>query len=337
MKSLVITGIGGFIGQRIAERALSRGVSVRGIDQSEQAVARARKAGIDAALGDVTDAACVRQAVSGADTVIHTAAVVRESGPWPLFRKVNVEGSRSVARAAREAGVRTFVQLSSVMVYGFSFPPRANEEAPLRGEDNPYCQTKIESERAVLELGTSDFGVIVIRPGDVYGPGSVPWVLRPLDLMRRRLLVVPKGGAINTVYVDNLVDCIFLAVGAEAHGQAFNVSDGIATPFGEYFGALARRAGLRPPPVLPAIAVKGAARLVGALGRRGIGKDLGDSESVRYLMRRHAYSIEKARKVLGYEPRIHLEEGLRLTQPCIDEALGKGVPHRPGPAQEGAA
>jgi nucleoside-diphosphate-sugar epimerase len=321
MNSLVVTGIGGFIGRRIAERALSRGVSVRGIDQSVEAVAAARDSGIDAEVGDVTDEARVRQIVSGADTVIHTAAVVRESGAWALFRAVNVEGSRRVARAARDAGARTFVQLSSVMVYGFAFPPQASEEAPLRGENNPYCQTKIESEHAVLELNGGDFGVVVIRPGDVYGPGSVPWVKRPLDLMRRHLLVVPRGGVINTVYVDNLVDGIFLAIGANARGQAFNVSDGVATAFGDYFAALARRAGLRPPRVLPAPVVKGAARAMGALGRLGIGKDLGDTESVRYLMRPHAYSIAKARKVLGYEPRIGLEEGLGMTQAYIDETV----------------
>src|SRR5206468_3894419 len=108
----------------------------------------------------------------------------------------------------------SFVHLSSVMVYGFSYLPDVDESGPMRGEGNPYCETKIESERAVLSLDSRDFGVAVIRPGDVYGPGSVPWIARPLAMMQKGRFFLPDGGrgVINPVYVDNLVDGIFLAM-----------------------------------------------------------------------------------------------------------------------------
>ena len=167
-KTLCISGIGGFIGLRAAERALERGMRVRGIELSPQAAERARAVGADVVVGDLLDTERAKVACRGADVVLHTAALVKEGGPLEEFRRSNVDGALVLARAAREAGARAFLHLSSVMVYGFSYPDRVAETGPLRGDANPYCITKIESERALLPLNDPPaFGVIVIRPGDV--------------------------------------------------------------------------------------------------------------------------------------------------------------------------
>jgi nucleoside-diphosphate-sugar epimerase len=324
MRTLFITGVGGFIGKRLAERALARGLRVRGLDNAAAAVASARRLGVDAVEAEITDAPRVAQLLEGSDTVVHTAALVREYGPIELFRKVNVEGSRCVAMAAREAGVQTFVHLSSVMVYGFSYPEGVDETGPTRGENNSYCQTKIESERAVLALNAPPaFGVIVVRPGDVYGPGSVPWIQRPLEMLRKRRLFLPAGGhgVINPVYVDNLVDGIFLAIEARAHGEVFNITDGHALENAEFFGQLARRAALPPPRSLPTPLLKVIAWAISALRERGLTRDEASVDTIRYLSRSNAYSIAKARRMLGYAPRVSLDEGLALTEPFIDAVL----------------
>lgn len=323
MRRLFITGVGGFIGARLAARAMARGVEVSGIDLSPRAVEAARRLGIEASVCDIGDEAGVGRALAGSDTVIHTAAIVREYGPLADFRRVNVQGSARVARAARDGGATTFVQLSSVMVYGFNYPPQVAEEGPLVGEGNPYCQTKIESELAVRALSRGEFGVIVIRPGDVYGPGSVPWVARPLEMMRKGRLLLPMGGrgVINHVYVDNLVDGIFMAIDAGAHGQTFNISDGEATAYGDYFGMLAARAGLRGPRNLPTPVMLAGARAIELLRARGLTRDEASVDTVRYLSRRNTYGIDTARRVLGYAPTIKLDEGLALTQPFIDDCM----------------
>jgi len=315
--TLAVTGVGGFIGLRMSERALARGMRVRGIDLSAEAVARAARAGAEATRADTCDEAAARALCKGADVVFHTAAIVRESGSWAELRRVNVEGTRTVAIAARDAGVRRFVHLSSVMVYGFHYPDGVTEDGPLRGDGNPYCQTKIESERAVFALhDPGHFEVIVIRPGDVYGPGSIPWVVRPVQLISKGIAILPDGGrgAKNHVYVDNLLDAVFLALERDRTGEAFNVTDGVSTSFGAFFEHFVRmlgrgRARTAPAPVLRVLfhVVAAAARAVGR-------EPPATAEAIRFLTRHGTYSIAKARRELGYEPRVSLEEGMRRVE-----------------------
>ena len=246
--------------------------------------------------------------------------MVTEYGEMAFFRKVNVEGTHNVARAAREAGVSTFVHVSSVAVYGFDFPDRVTEEGPRRGENNPYCQTKIEAEDAILQYNDPEtMGVVIIRPGDVYGPGSIPWIARPLDNLRRGRMYLPRGGRglINHVYVDNVVDAIFLAIEKRAYGEAFNITDGVGTTFKEFYSRLAAIAGLPPPVPVPTWLAKTGAVVITRLRDRGWTDNDATVETVKYLMRRHVYSIDKARSVLGYEPAVDLERGLQMTEEYI--------------------
>src|SRR5689334_19388136 len=108
-KTMAITGIGGFIGLRMVERALERGMKVQGLDASPPAAELAQKKGAEVVVGDVTDAEAVARASRGADVMFHTAAIIEEDGDPSLFRRVNVEGSRTVGESARAAGVRQFV------------------------------------------------------------------------------------------------------------------------------------------------------------------------------------------------------------------------------------
>jgi nucleoside-diphosphate-sugar epimerase len=314
---LFITGIGGFIGCRLAERALERGVQVSGLEISKSAAEAARRTlGSDVALhvADVHDTAALSEAIAGARIVVHTAAIVREDGDMEEFRRVNVRGPVVVAKAASAAGVDVFVHLSSIMVHGFEFPDDVTEDGPLRGENNAYCQTKIESEAALAECcAPGGPGLIVIRPGDVYGPGSMPWVERPVDLMRRRLFALPDGGRgiLNHVYIDNLIDGLLLAIEREKVGETYAITDGVRTTCREYFDALARAAGAPRPIAIPAWLLKGVATArAGALRLLGRAPDM-NASSVDYLLRPGRYSIEKARRELGYEPAIDLEAGMR--------------------------
>ncbi len=316
-QSLLITGIGGFIGLRTAELALLRGMQVYGLQHSQPKAEKARRLGANVILGSVTDPVAAQAACQGMDMVLHTAAIAKEGGALQDFWEVNVRGTVTMAQAAKAAGVRVFVHLSSVMVYGFNYPEQITEAGELRSEGNPYCQTKIEAEQALWQLhDPPNFNVIVIRAGDVYGPGSMPWTVRPLALMQQGLFFLPDRGQgfINHLYIDNLVDAIFLSLEQETSGEVFNITDGQQTSWNVFFNKLAAVAHLSPPQSLPASFLRNLIRLR-CLSQQALGKvpDL-RPESIDFITRAHTYSTAKAQYQIGFQPRINLDIGMQHIQ-----------------------
>jgi nucleoside-diphosphate-sugar epimerase len=315
-RTLAITGIGGFVGLRAAERARALGMRVRGLDLGDDALRRVGRLGFDAIRGDVREPGDVRRLCEGANVVLHTAAVVEEDGDRAHFRSVNVDGTRCVAQVARDAGARHFVQVSSVMVYGFAYPCDVDEDGPLRGEGNPYCETKIESERVALSFDArGGMRVVALRAGDVYGPGSIPWVVRPIGLMRRGLFVLPDGGrgVMNPVYVDDLVDAAFAAVTRDVGEVAFNVTDGAALTFASYFTQLGAPLGVRRIRTLPAGVLRASFGVLERGARLAGLRAPVSPAAVDFVARPHAVSSARVRNVLGWAPRVAIAEGLRRT------------------------
>ena len=103
-------------------------------------------------------------------------------------------GTQRVCAAARDAGVPRLVLLSSVRAFSDTgFPDGVTEEHPVRPDGNPYVDTKIASEHVVLSAhAAGEIESVIVRPGDVYGPGSVPWVLKPLDAIRSGQFLLPR-------------------------------------------------------------------------------------------------------------------------------------------------
>lgn len=321
-KTLLITGIGGFIGLRTAELAIAKGIKVSGLQDSSDKNKKAQNLGAKVIYGNVTHPATAQMACQGVDIVLHTAEIAKEGGSLDQFREINVSGTINMAQAAKNAGVKTFVHISSVLVYGFNYPDRVTEDGPLCDEKNAYCQTKIEAEKALLQLNDpGNFGVIILRPGDVYGPGSIPWIVRPLVMMRQRLFAYANEGrgVINHTYIDNLIDAIFLAIEKETYGEIFNVTDGQETTWKDYFTRLADIAGLPAPFSLP----KDELKLFLQLRYQGqkLFRKQADilPEVVDFMTRPYAYSITKAQNLLSYQPTVDLEEGLRRTQEWVEK------------------
>ncbi len=313
MTTLAITGIGGFIGLRLAQRALARGYTVQGLELDAHAAKRAAQAGAVVHVGSVTDEQIVHQTLLRADIVVHTAAVVEEDGPRDLYERVNVQGTRTVARVASELGARRFIQISSVMVYGFDFPDGIGEQGPFSRDDNPYNATKLSSEREALSYHRREgMQVTILRPGDVYGPLSRPWVTRPLELLSRGDLILPAfgRGLMNPVHVDDLVDVMFLALERESDGDAFNVTDGHPIEARDYFGMLAKMVGIDHVPTAPTWLLRWLLKhgsLIATL--RGCAP-LPSPAALSFLARRGGYDISRARSVLGYSPKVSLADGM---------------------------
>src|SRR3954471_9613222 len=303
-----ISGALGFIGRVLAARYREQGVQVVGVDVRPEP-------DLDVAAGDVAEEGPWQELADGCDLVIHTAAYVGFGGELDAVWRTNVLGTRRVLDAAVQAGVERFVHFSSVTTFGFDYPDGVDEAWPVRLTGNPYPDSKIASEQVTLQAHLAgDVQATIVRPGDVYGPRSRGWTLLPAKMIKSGQLVLPAGGhgQIGPVYVDNLVDGVALAAASpDAVGEIFTIADGFAMEMSEFFGHYARmlgKDGIRtlPTPLARTIAAAGG-RVEKALGR--------DTEmsaaSFDYLAKRGGYSIEKARRVLGYEPKVGLEEGMR--------------------------
>ncbi|MGI8513096.1 MAG: NAD-dependent epimerase/dehydratase family protein, partial [Solirubrobacteraceae bacterium] len=195
---VAVTGAAGFIGAALCTRLESDGAEVTGLD-----LAGAGR------VCDVTDARAVAAALEGSELVVHTAALVTDHGSMDDFVRVNVRGTRNVLDGARAAGVRRVVHLSSVAGWGHDFRHELAEGAEPRACGVPYVDTKAASDALARARGAT-----VVRPGDAYGPGSVPWTRRPLEALRAGRFAVPApgDGLMALVYVDDLVDCIVRAL-----------------------------------------------------------------------------------------------------------------------------
>jgi nucleoside-diphosphate-sugar epimerase len=320
-KTILITGIDEFIGLRAAELAIAQGIKVRGLQTSNKDK-KAQQLGVDVTVCNITDPVIVEKVCQGVDVVFHAAEITKEAGAIAEFREINIAGAVNIAKAAKSAGVKTFVHLSSVLVYGFNYSDRITEDGQLSGDNNPYCQTKIEAETELLKLNSPpDFGVIIIRPGDVYGPGCIPWIVRPLLLMRQKLFACASDtqGVINHVYIDNLIDAVFLAIAKETYGEIFNITDGQETSWKEYFTRLAEMEGLSAPMSLPKDEIKLFLRLR-CQGQKLFRKKQDIlPEAIDFMTRPYAYSIAKAQNLLNFQPKVDLEEGLRRTQEWVQK------------------
>ena len=311
-KTLLITGIGEFIGLRTTEIAIAKGLKVRGLEKDTELAKKAQKLGAEVIIGSVTDSSIAQKACQDVDIVLHTEEIAKEGGSIKEFSQVNIDGTINIGKAARNAGIKTFVHLSTASVYGFDYPNGVNEKEQLIKEKNPYCQTKIEAEKALQQLNSSrDFGIIIIRAGDVYGPGSIPWTVRPISFMQQKLFAYTnEGKVINHVYVDNLIDAIFLAIEKELHGEIINITDGKETSPQEYFTRLAETAGYGAPSSLGKEEIRIFLKLR-SQGQKLLRKEPDIyPEAVDFMSRPYAFSIDKARRILNYKPAISLDEGM---------------------------
>lgn len=311
-RRVFVTGARGFIGRAIADRYRAAGAEVRGVDRDADPAR-----GIVA--GDVAAPGPWQQHAAGCDLVVHTAAVVSNAlGPAATWR-VNVLGTRHVLDAAVRGSVRRFVHLSSVRAFSdVDFPADVPERHPVRTDGAPYVDTKIASEHVVLQAHASgELACTIVRPGDVYGPGSRPWVLLPLELIRAGRFALPAmgRGRFSPVHVEDLLDGIVLAAAAPvAGGQVLTLAGAGTVSTREFFAHHHRWLDRRGPLVLPTPVAMAVAHGFAAVNRvRGVESEV-NPVSMRYFTRRGGYSIAKARAQLGYQPKVSLADGMRGTE-----------------------
>ncbi len=308
--NVVLTGATGFLGSRLAEKLHDHNqhpvmcASRRAIGQCDRYV-------VVGALDSDTDWSTV---VAGQQVVIHTAArahIMKDEVPDPLaeYRKVNVDGTLNLARQAAEAGVRRFIFISSIKVNGEQTPlnqPFTAENTP--APEDAYGISKMEAEQGLQALAAeTGMEVVIVRPPLVYGSGVKGNFASMIKLVEKGL-PLPLGAIHNKrslVALDNLVDLIITCIEhPDAGNQVFLASDGEDLSTTELLRGVAKAMG-KPSRLVP---VPAGLLMFGAtvLGKKAMAQRLLGSLQV---------DISKARNLLGWQPPLSVEEGLKRCFP----------------------
>jgi nucleoside-diphosphate-sugar epimerase len=273
---------------------------------------------VEKVVGDLEDAESLRRGVAGADWVFNCAAKVGDWGTLEEFRRLNVEALRLLLDAAVDAGIERFVHVSSLGVYEGRDHYGTDEEVPPAAQSlDAYTRSKVEAEELTLRYHRERrLPVAIVRPGFIYGPRDRTVLPKLVKALRSGRFAYFGSGeqALNCIYVKNLVHAIFLAAEAPgAVGEVFNLTDGERVSKRRFVGRVAELAGLRPPrrriPLWLAWAL--AVVMERIAKRRGATEPpLVNKARYKFLGLNLDYSIEKARRVLGYQPPCSTDQGL---------------------------
>ncbi len=321
---VALTGASGYTGGRLLEVLRARGDEVAVLVRPESVSERLRSLASRVVEGRLGDAAAASRLVEGAEAVLHVAAVYRTAGhPDSYYREVNVVGTERLLEASARAGVRRFVHTSTVGVHGHVEHPPADESAPFAPGDI-YQATKAEAEVLALDFHRKrGLPVAVVRPGAIYGPGETRFLKLFRTIARGRYAIVGTGRSFyHPVYIDDLVSGFILALErAEAVGESFLICGASYVSQSDLASLIARHTGGRVLPFrVPARPIQWAGDLVEAICvPLGLEPPL-HRRRVDFWTKSRAFTIEKARRLLGYDPKVELDEGIRRTAASYREA-----------------
>lgn len=335
MARYLVTGATGFLGAELVKQLLGRGHQVVALARSPAKAALLRTLGVEIHQGDITDRAALRRPMEGANGVFHTAAWYRIGVREPSASRINVEGTRHVLETMHELRIPKGVYTSSLVVFGNTRGRIVDEsfryEGPLESE---YARTKWRAHYEVaLPAMQAGLPLVAVLPGVIYGPND-PSAIRQFWVrhLRGRLPAVPGRTAYCWGYIEDVARGHILAMERGAPGESYILSGPPHTVV-EALRIAARVSGRRAPLVaVPPFVFRAAARLAARL-ERAVDLPPGlTAEGLRVLGGvTYLGSYEKARRMLGFEPR-SLEEGLRATLEHEERVLSPAPPPPPLPA-----
>ena len=317
MSRVLVTGATGFAGGHLARRLLDDGLEVRALVRPGTDAECLIRAGAEVVRGDLSVSESVRAAMAGVETVYHIAALFREAKhPDSAYWAANYDGTINMLSAAHQAGVRRFVHCSTVGVLGHIADPPADETTPYNPGD-VYQRSKCEAEQAALEFQrTHGLPVVVIRPAGIYGPGDVRWLKLFRSIARGRFAMIGSGRTlIHWIYVSDLVDAFRLAAESpDCVGQVYIIAGERYVTLNELAGTIAKVVGARIPRLhVPMSPVRIASAICEDLCRSIRIEPPLYRRRVDFFVKNRAFCTQKARRELGYSPKVDLDEGIART------------------------
>jgi 2-alkyl-3-oxoalkanoate reductase len=314
----LITGATGFVGGHVAHAIRRRNWPVVALARPQSDTKTLESQGVSILRCDPTDGAGLRRALAEIDVVIHCAAKIGDWGPHDEYIQANVDNLRILLDACKGQALGRFIHMSSLGVYAARHHRGTDESTPpAESHRDGYSRSKALAEKLALQYYRDfEVPVVVLRPGFVYGPGDRAVMPRIIENLRHGAVRYPGGGraALNTIFVRNLVDAIFLAIGNDAAvGQVYNLTDGEVVSKRRFIEKVADAFGLPHPKLAPPMPV---ARAV-TWASEAIAKLRGAKEAplfnftrLKFMGLNLDFSIEKARRELGYAPRVSFDDAM---------------------------
>lgn len=312
---ILVTGASGFLASHLIRALQERGHTVRALVRPSSDTTRLEQASVDIHSGDVRLPETLAGAMREVDAVFHLAAAIGVRRPLRDYHAVNVTGTENVCRAAQAAGVKRLVHVSSTSVYKQGLGVPVDETAPLAPPPDPYAVTKAAGDSLVQRLiAEEQLPASIVRTTTIFGPGDdLNFGRIAQRLLAGTSIVIGSGGnRVPVAFVDDVVQGLLLVLEHEAAGEIYNITDDRCPTQAELLQEIADQVGARPPRIhVPYRLLYGAAYLAERLAHA--------TRSERAVVTRfgvllygadNRFAIDKARRELGYEPRVSLRQGV---------------------------
>ncbi|HHX98171.1 MAG TPA: NAD(P)-dependent oxidoreductase [Kiritimatiellia bacterium] len=316
---ILVTGGTGFTGKALVRRLLDDGHQVVALDYKEGLkTEELRQWGAEVVIGTVTDRECVKRCMQGVEIVQHLAAAFRELNvPESHYDHVNVDGTRICLEEAHAAGVKKFIYCSTCGIHGNVKDPPTDEDHNIAPADY-YQSTKYKAEPVCLDfMKQTGMPVTILRPSAIYGPGDperFQMIFR--RVARGRFPMFGSGKTLyHPVYIDNLVDAFVLAMDLnKGNGEAYLIADEEYVSIKDLVQRIGRALDvdvkIKHYPIWPVIIAGHVCEKVCTPLR--ITPPI-FPRRVDWYRQNRAFNINKAKRDLGYNPKVGLDEGLRRT------------------------
>lgn len=315
---IVVTGATGFLAQNLVPVLRERGHRVRALVLPTEDATWLRDLGVAIFPGDVRKPETLTEPMRGADAVFHTAALMAMWRPMPVHYAVHVTGTENVCRASLAAGIKRVVHVSSAITYTPGTGQPIREDSPQNPLHEPHAVTKAQGDKLVQRMIAEDgLPAVIVRPEAMFGPYDRINFRRLADRLRAGKSIIIGSGrnAVPFVYVTDVVQGLLLALEhPRAVGQAYNITNDETMSEEEFLRAIAEEVDGQPPRIhIPYRALYSAAYFAEWIATVTNREPLLTRHGVQMFGSHNPLSIDKARRELGYEPRVPLREGIRLS------------------------
>lgn len=317
LTSAFVTGAGGFIGRHLVRQLLAEEVSVVALMMPGEPLPAEWGNRVRTVIGDVRQLTALTDEIGPVDTIFHLAAVVGDWGAKQIHVDVTVHGTEQAIELALRWNAH-FVVTTSICAYASALARGSlDEDSPLGKASSPYEYCKQEQERVTREGVERDgLKATIIRPANVFGVGSGPWVNLMADMLRQQKPCLLGSGEWDAglVHVKNLVAMLIAAARSDCtSGDTFVAADGYGVTWKKYLGRLAQLIGAPQPASVPNWLARSLAPVLEWIGHLLQQKErpMITRQSFRLMGGPNEFSTLKAKRLLGYTPVVSFEQAMQ--------------------------